>query len=81
MAENSQVKSHDGFPVTIRKLMRLGNAFAVTLPPDWVRSLSPGNPHYLSVHVARDGSVIIRDLTRDLIRGDVQAHPPDVNRP
>jgi antitoxin component of MazEF toxin-antitoxin module len=62
MAEISQVKSQDDFPVTIRKLMRLGNAYAVTLPPAWVRSLNPGNPHYLTVHVSHDGSVVVRNL-------------------
>lgn len=75
MAENSQVKSQDGFPATIRKLMRLGNAYAVTLPPEWVRSFSPGDPHYLTVRVTKDGSVVVRDLDPGTISGDVQADP------
>jgi len=62
MAEISQVKSQDGFPVTIRKLMRLGNAYAVTLPPAWVRSLNVGAVHYLKVTHHPDGYIIVRDL-------------------
>lgn len=55
--------------------MRLGNAYAVTLPPSWVRSLKPRDPHYLRVQLSADGSVIVRDLTDAAIRGDVQADP------
>ena len=75
MGKISQKDSQAGFPVTIRKLMRLGNAYAVTLPPQWVRSLNPGNPHYLTVHVSADGSVIVNTLSSPVIRGDVQADP------
>ena len=75
MGKISQKNSQVDFPVTIRKLMRLGHGWAVTLPPAWVRSLKARDPHYLRVHVDDDGSVVIRDLTEAVIRGDVQADP------
>ena len=64
MTKISQVKSQDDFPITIRKLMRLGAAHAVTLPPAWVRSINPGTSHYLEVTHHPDGYVIVRDLKR-----------------
>jgi antitoxin component of MazEF toxin-antitoxin module len=75
MGKISQVKSQDDFPVTIRKLMRLGHGYAVTLPPAWVRSLNPADTHYLTVHVSHDGSVIVRSLSSPTVPRDVQADP------
>ena len=81
MGKISQKDSQAGFPVTIRKLMRLGNAYAVTLPPHWVRSLNPGNPHYLRVSVDPGGFVTVHNLTPETIRGDIQANPTLPDRP
>lgn len=81
MGKISQVKSQDDFPVTIRKLMRLGHGWAVTLPPDWVRSLMPGNVHYLRVAVHPNGYIVIADLAATDVRGPFQTNPPGLDRP
>lgn len=81
MGKISQKDSQAGFPVTIRKLMRLGNAYAVTLPPEWVRNLKPGDPHYLRVAVHPSGYIVIADLASTDLLGPFQADPNLPDRP
>lgn len=81
MGKIPQVDSQGAFPVTIRKLLRLGNAFAVTLPPEWVRSIDPGVVHYLRVAINPGGFITVHNITKETIRGDVQADPNYVDRP
>jgi hypothetical protein len=47
------------FPRTIRKVIRLGHSYAITLPPTWLRDQKPTPPVLIDVQTNADGSLTL----------------------
>ena len=53
------ILNQHGSTPKLRKVIQLGHTYAITIPPDWVRSTYPNGAKYATVTVAEDGTLSI----------------------
>jgi hypothetical protein len=60
----------------LRKLLHLGNSYAVTIPTGWVRMYSDPKLPYVTTRLQPDGSIVLRPYDPTDPTGEQWTQPP-----